>query len=530
VKNGGTFAGLIEKIPYLKELGVTAVELLPIQEFDARENFRTNPFTGEKLANYWGYSTISFFAPKGGYALENGRGEQVLEFKRMVKALHKEGLELILDVVFNHTAEGNQMGPTLNFRGLDNTIYYILENGRYYKNFSGCGNTMNCNHPVVREYILNCLRYWVTEMHVDGFRFDLASILGRGPDGSVLENPPILEQISEDPVLRDTKIIAEAWDAAGLYQVGSFPGGRWAEWNGKYRDTLRAFWKGDEGRVSELATRLAGSSDLYEHSGRRPFHSINFITCHDGFTLEDLVSYNEKHNEANAENNTDGENNNMSFNYGHEGETEDREILAVRLCQRKNFMASLLVSQGVPMMLGGDEMGRTQSGNNNAWCQDNEISWMSWERLEKNRGFFRFVRCLIRLRKEHIVLRRNHFFSGNDGNADEIPDVSWFDHRGHDNPWHDKAKTLAFFLSGSPEDTGFEEEDDNFYFMMNAHHKPVSFRLPPVFRELSWKRVVDTSKTEPEDIYESGSEPDMPVDGLIPLEGRSLIVLINKTT
>ena len=527
VAHKGKFSGLMEKIPYLKDLGITAVELLPVQDFDEDENFRTNPFTGEKLKNFWGYSTFAFFAPKGRYALHSGNGEQVKEFKEMVKALHRSGIEIFLDVVFNHTAEGNEMGPTLCFRGFDNTIYYMLENGRYYKNYSGCGNTMNCNHPIVRDFILSCLRYWVVEMHVDGFRFDLASILGRDKDGKVLENPPLLEWIAEDAVLRDTKIIAEAWDAAGLYQVGSFPGGRWAEWNGKYRDTVRAFWRGDHGRIGELATRIAGSSDLYLHSGRKPFHSINFVTCHDGFTLRDLVSYNEKHNEANGEFNKDGENHNLSYNYGVEGETDDREILRTRKRQRRNFMTTLMISQGVPMILSGDEIGRTQFGNNNAWCQDSEISWLNWNLFKEEEAFHRFVSLLIRFRKNHIAFRRSHFFKGKDGGG-EIPDISWFCQKGKSALWSEKVRTIAFFLSGSSEDTGYDREDSNFYVLINAHPKKMSFRLPENFRGLKWKMVVNTGNESPRDIYEEGREPEMETSGLIRLEARSMMVLRNE--
>ncbi len=526
VVHKGKFAGLIEKIPYLKDLGVTAVELLPIQEFDENENFRTNPFTGEKLKNYWGYSTISFFSPKGSYCVHNSLGQQVIEFKDLVKEFHKAGIEVILDVVFNHTGEGNEKGPTLSFRGIDNVIYYMLENGRYYKNFSGCGNTMNCNHPIVRDFILDCLRYWVVEMHIDGFRFDLASILGRDSDGTVLENPPLIQIIAEDPILRNTKLIAEAWDAAGLYQVGSFPGTRWAEWNAKFRDTLRSFWKGDKGKISDLATRLAGSSDLYQHSGRRPFHSINFITCHDGFTLRDLVSYNNKHNEANSENNNDGENNNASYNYGVEGETEDSEIISIRKRQRKNFMVSLLLSQGVPMINMGDEFGRTQNGNNNPWCQDNEISWMDWNLLKKESDFHRFVKLLINFRKNHKAFKRINFFKGVAG-INEIPDINWFDHKGLHLRWDENLKHIAFFLSGAPEDTGYEEEDSNFYIMMNAHEKKLSFRLPKEFAVLKWKIAINTYSDSPCDIFEDKDQPIFNPDKILAVEGRSIIVLQN---
>ncbi|MFH1760559.1 MAG: alpha-amylase family glycosyl hydrolase, partial [bacterium] len=427
IKHKGTFRGIIEKIPYLKKLGITAVELMPIHEFDENEILRYDPVTKNKLKNYWGYSTINFFAPRGKYSASGTLGQQVKEFKTIVKALHKSNIEVILDVVFNHTAEGNEFGPTICFRGIDNSIYYMLENGRNYKNYSGCGNTLNCNHPIVQSFILDCLVYWVLEMHVDGFRFDLASILGRDKNGTVLENPPVIERISENPLLRDTKIIAEAWDAAGLYQVGRFPGDRWAEWNGRFRDDIRAFWRGDKGCVPKFATRFTGSSDLYEHANKRPFHSINFVTCHDGFTLNDLVSYNEKHNLMNGEENADGDNNNLSNNCGFEGPVENKEINRLRERQMKNFILTLFLSQGLPMLLSGDEFKRTQQGNNNAYCQDNEISWLDWDLLKKHRSFFSFVKNLIWFRKTHPVFRRGSFFQGKDTGLNGLEDIKWYD-------------------------------------------------------------------------------------------------------
>ncbi|RMD52954.1 MAG: glycogen debranching enzyme GlgX, partial [Nitrospirae bacterium] len=406
VKHPGTFKGLIEKIPYLKSLGITAVELMPIAEFNENDNYFRNPFTGEKLKNFWGYSTIAFFAPKASYASAKKDGAQIREFKELVREFHKAGIEVILDVVFNHTAEGGEKGPVFSFKGLDNSIYYILSpEDKEYMNFSGCGNTINCNHPIVRNFIIDCLRYWVIEMHVDGFRFDLASILGRDRNGNILSNPPIIERIAEDPILSKTKLIAEAWDAAGLYQVGSFYGSRWAEWNGKFRDDVRKFISGYPGTLSALATRFAGSADLYRDSGRRPYHSINFVTSHDGFTLYDLVSYNKKHNYANGEDNRDGMDENFSWNCGVEGETEDLNIMNLRWRQIKNYATILLLSQGVPMILAGDEFGRTQKGNNNAYCQDNEISWVNWELAEKNNHLLRFFKYLIILRRLHPVFR-----------------------------------------------------------------------------------------------------------------------------
>ena len=368
----GTYQGVIESIPYLTALGITSLELLPIHEFNENELTRVNPRTGLPLKNYWGYSTIAFFAPKASYASEYEGGAPVFEFKRMVRELHKNGIEVILDIVFNHTAEGSEFGPTFSFRGLDNTIYYMLEdNLRYYRNYSGCGNTVNCNHPVVQSFILDCLRYWVIEMHVDGFRFDLGSILGRDQKGALMDNPPTIEQIAEDPILRKTKIIAEAWDAGGAYQVGNFHGGRWAEWNDRFRDDVRLFWRGDVPHARELATRVTGSADLYLRNGRKPFHSINFVTSHDGFTLYDLLSYNRKHNEENGENNRDGADSNHSYNNGFEGKTENNSIEGLRKQKAKNILLTLLLSLGTPMLTAGDEVLRTQQGNNNPYCQDN---------------------------------------------------------------------------------------------------------------------------------------------------------------
>jgi glycogen operon protein len=478
VRHPGTFQGLIEKIPYLQQLGITAVELLPIQEFDEREIMHKDPTTGKQLTNYWGYSTISFFAPKGRYSSSGSIGEQVQEFKKMVIALHKAGIEVILDVVFNHTAEGDETGPTLCFRGLDNTIYYLLaEGGRRYKNFSGCGNTLNCNHPVVRGLILDCLLYWVIEMHVDGFRFDLASILGRNQEGRILKNPPLIERIAENPVLRDTKIIAEAWDAGGAYQVGSFPG-RWAEWNGHYRDDIRRFWRRDPGMVPQLATRLAGSSDLYQKNGRAPFHSVNFVTCHDGFTLHDLVSYTTKHNEANGHKNSDGTNENFSCNYGVEGETDNVNINALRTRQVKNFIATLMLSQGVPMLLGGDEFRRTQRGNNNAYCQDNERSWYNWDFVRKHGEIVRFTKELIAFRKRHPCLRRTHFFSGQDTDHDGLPDISWYTTAAQEPDWSNDSTSLACLIDGSYPEMSGEVTDNDLYLMFNAAEKACTFVLP----------------------------------------------------
>ncbi|HEY6564809.1 MAG TPA: glycogen debranching protein GlgX, partial [Pirellulaceae bacterium] len=395
VERPGTYLGIIEKIPYLKSLGVTAVELMPVHEFPILDIQGKVP----PRVNYWGYDPLAFFAPHRGYAWDPTPGAQVREFKEMVKALHQNGIEVILDVVFNHTCEGNHVGPVLSFKGLENRVYYMLDAAGKYRNFSGCGNTINGNHPIVREMIFHCLRQWVHNYHVDGFRFDLASILSRDRDGHLVPNPPLVETIAEDPLLADTKIIAEAWDAAGAYQVGSFASLRWAEWNGHYRDDMRRYWRGDDGMLGAFATRLAGSSDLYQPGGRRPYHSINFITSHDGFTLNDLHTYAEKHNEANGEGNRDGESNNHSANYGVEGPTDRGGIPKTRERQLKNALATLLLSQGVPMIHSGDEFRRTQRGNNNAYCQDNELSWLDWRLAEENADLVRFCRGLVAFRR-----------------------------------------------------------------------------------------------------------------------------------
>jgi glycogen operon protein len=420
VRHPGTFAGLIEKIEHLKSLGVTTVELLPIDEFDENDCPFVNPLTGELLHNFWGYNTISYATPKAAYASNPHVTAPWDEFWVLVKAFHGAGLEIILDVVFNHTAERGDDGPTYNFRGVDNQLYYLMDEHGRYLNFTGCGNTVNSNHPAVRGLLLDCLRYLVAETGVDGFRFDLASVFGRDRRGSVLVEPPVVELISEDALLAEAKLIAEPWDASGLYQVGTFPGGpRWSEWNGCYRDDVRRFWRGDPGMTSALATRLCGSDDLYRD--REPLHSINFVTCHDGFTLADLVSYDRKHNEANGEGNRDGTDANWSWNCGAEGPTDRPKVLALRQRQARNLIATLMVSQGVPMLLGGDEFLRTQRGNNNAWCQDNATSWVDWTLSERHADFLRFVRELIALRLRHPVLRRRTFLTGG---ADGGPPMS----------------------------------------------------------------------------------------------------------
>ena len=523
VRHAGTYAGLVEKIPYLRQLGITAVELLPVQEFDERENPRVNPSTGERLTNYWGYSPMAFFAPEGRYSDLGAHGQQVDAFKSMVKALHDAEIEVILDVVFNHTAEGDQRGPTVSLRGLDNRIYYMLsDGGARYLNLTGCGNTVNCNHPVVRTLIRDCLRYWVVEMHVDGFRFDLASVLGRDVNGELLENPPLIELITEDPLLSDTKLIAEAWDAAGAYQVGSFPGVRWSEWNGRFRDDVRRFWLGDAGMLGTFATRLSGSADLYEAAGRTPQHSINFVTSHDGFTLRDMVSYARRHNEANAEANRDGCPAEHSANHGHEGETDDPRVQRVRDRQVRNLLLSLLMSQGVPMLLAGDEMGRTQRGNNNAYCHDDETSWIDWAGVDESAELVRFTRELIALRARTPAVRRDRFLRGG---APRQADVAWFGPDGHHPRWTDpESRAVGCMLESA------EVDDQQVVLLFNAADRPVTFCLPPVPQQRVWVRAVDTGKLPPDDIRSSGDEALLDDPERYGIGPRTSAVLVGQRT
>ena len=486
VKYAGTFAGMREKISYLKELGITAVELLPIFAFDELENSRVHD--GMQLYNYWGYSTVCFFAPKVGYAASGRMHMETEELKNLILQLHKNGIEVILDVVFNHTAEGNENGPTISYRGIDNRTYYLLTPEGYYYNFSGCGNTLNCNNSVVRNCILDCLRYWVTDYHVDGFRFDLASILARDENGAPMTDPPLLETLANDAVLGRTKLIAEAWDAGGMYQVGTFPSwGKWAEWNGKYRDCVRSFVKGNADSAPELFYRIGGSQDLY--GNRSAEASVNFITCHDGFTLADCVSYNEKHNEANGENNQDGCNDNCSWNCGAEGETEDAAVLALRLRQMKNMLTLLLLSRGVPMLLAGDEFANMQHGNNNAYCQDNEISWLDWSLLGKNSGLHHFVCNLIAFRKAHPVLRSKDF--SQEHNETGYPELSFHGTE----PWSldQNAPTLTFAVLYAESGVKFGLSQDSFlYIAVNAHWEAHTFRLPIIPADKRWHLWVDT--------------------------------------
>jgi isoamylase len=529
VEHPGTYMGVVEKIPYFKELGVTAIELLPVHVFNQWEFTRFNPKTRERLRNYWGYNSLGFFAPNDRYSqLDVSRGQQVVAFKEMVQALHQAGLEVILDVVFNHTAEGNHLGPTLCFRGIDNSIYYLLEdNLRYYKNFSGVGNNLNCNHPIVRDFIIDCLRYWVQEMHVDGFRFDLATGLSRDRWGHISGNPALPARIAEDPLLRTAKLIAEPWDIGG-YQVGYFPGGRWAEWNDKYRDELRQYWRGDPGLTGALATRLTGSADLYYANGRTPNHSINFVAAHDGFTLNDVVSYNVKHNEMNGENNRDGHDHNYSCNYGIEGPTDDPEIESLRNRQVKNLLATLMLSQGTPMLLGGDEFRRTQQGNNNAYCQHNEISWYNWEFLEKHAGIYRLTRHLIALRQAHPVFRRATFFTGLDINKDQYRDIHWYSSSGRDADWDPTNKRLMCILDGSKEEIGAAEDDVDVLMLFNSDDRSHLFYLPPAPHDGRWRLALDTSLPFPYDIHPPGQEVELEPAIVYHVKPYSMVVMISK--
>ena len=519
VAHPGTYLGLIDKIPYLKSLGVTAVELLPIQEFGETRLGRCSLTSGRELRNYWGYSTIGFFAPTSLYATDGAR-RQLDGFRTMVRALHEARIEVILDVVVNHTSEGNEKGPTLCFRGIDNAIYYMLDEQGKYLNFSGCGNTLNCNHPLVRDFILDCLRYWVTAMHVDGFRFDLASILGRDTKGRIVENAPLIERIAEDPFLRDTKLIAEAWDAGGAYQVGSFGDVRWAEWNGLYRDDVRRFWRGDAAMKGIFATRLAGSADLYQRAGRSPAHSINFITAHDGFTLRDLVSYNRKHNLANGENNRDGLDENFGWNCGVEGDTTDAKISALRLRMQKNYLATLFLSNGIPMLLGGDEFGRTQKGNNNAYCQDSEISWYDWTLLETNQDLFRFCREIIRFRRENPVFARLAYFKGAPATPDGDPDLAWFDAEGLPAKWDAPDPSLACRIDGA------QNGSVTLYLMFNPSLETIEFHVP----DGAWKIRVDTAGSSPRDIQSAEDAAALKGPATRLVSGKSVMALSRRDT
>lgn len=524
VKHPGTFAAIREKIPYFKALGVNCIELMPIYEFDEFEHSRPHPETGELLLNYWGYSTVGFFAPKTGYAATGRLGMHVDELKTLVKELHRNGIEVILDVVFNHTAEGNERGSTISFRGIDNKIYYMLTPNGYYVNFSGTGNTLNCNHPVVRNMVLDCLRYWASEYHIDGFRFDLASILGRDQSGTPLPNPPLLETLAFDPILAKCKLIAEAWDAGGLYQVGSFPAyGRWAEWNGKYRDTMRKFLKGDVGVIGEVAQRLQGSPDLYPSRG--PTASINFITCHDGFTLADLVSYNGKRNEANGEQNRDGANDNYSWNCGWEGLTDDQLINALRRRQIKNAIAMLMVSQGVPMIYMGDEVGRTQNGNNNTYCHDSALNWLDWALVDSNADLLQFVSHCVKFRLAHPALRNRDHFRNRDDVGSGYADITWHGTQAWNADWSDGSRTLAFMLCGKHAKGG-RTQDDYIYVALNMYWDALPFEPPQLPSGMQWRVSVNTSA--PVDWYAIGEEPILADQHQFLVGGRSVVILVGK--
>ena len=514
VKSPGTFRGLAEKVPYLAELGVTAIELLPVTEFEESDSTLLDPATGERLRNLWGYQPLALFAPRSAYAATGAAGGEVGEFKTLVKTCHRAGIEVILDLVFNHTGEGSEAGPTVSLRGLDNSIYYMVDPATgSYLDFSGCGNTLNCNHPVMRNLVLSCLRYWVTEMHVDGFRFDLASVLGRGRDGAVLSNPPLLEMIAGDPVLAHTKLIAEAWDAAGLYQVGSFPNwGRWAEWNGRFRDDLRRFLRGEPGTTGSLATRLAGSADLYQGGGREPFHSVNFVTSHDGFTLADLVSYEHKHNLGNGEQDRDGDTNNLSWNCGAEGPTGDPSVRALRSRQRKTFLLLLLAAQGVPMLLAGDERGRSQRGNNNAYCQDNEISWLTWELDADAAELLRFTRGLLAFRRRHASLRRRDYGEGErwvhwQGRLRDTPD------------WSPESRCLGMHLPGGNE--------ADVMVLANSDSAAVLCELP-LLADRHWRLAADSAQPAPADLSPDGSEPLLAEPFLYLVAPHSAVLLVGR--
>jgi len=491
VNNPGTFLGIIEKIPHLLDLGVNAIELLPIQEFDEEEYHRAHPHT-QRLYNYWGYSTVNFFAPMNRFASSSACGAAIKEFKTMVKSLHQHGIEVILDIVFNHTAEGNEKGPELSFKGIDPDVYYIKDNKKKHLNYSGCGNTVNANHPIVLEFIINVLRYWVVEMHVDGFRFDLASALTRGCHGNPLPNAPLIEVISKDPFLAKTKLIAEPWDAAGLYQVGDFSPQtkRWSEWNDKYRDGVRRFIKGTSWTNGDFAMRMCGSDDLYHARG--PCASINFITAHDGFTLADLVSYNMKHNLKNGEHNRDGSNDNNSWNCGVEGSTVNNAVLNLRKRQMRNFHLALLLSQGIPMLLMGDEYGHTKNGNNNTWCQDNEINWFLWDHLSVNAAFYRFYRLAIHFRKNHSLLRRTTFLSPQD--------ITWHGKTPFKPEWNFPNTFVAFTLND------FAGNND-LYVAFNANDQEAVVQLPIPPNSKTWHWIVNTANPSPTDFYENDEGP-----------------------
>lgn len=502
VQNPGTFLGMIEKIPYLVDLGINAVKLLPIFEFNECEYRRFNPYTGERLFNFWGYSTVSYFTPMQRYGT-------IDDFKRLVKALHKNGIEVILDVVFNHTAEGNGDGPILSFKGIDLPVYYILDSHHQFANYTGCGNTVNCNHAVVREFIRTSLQYWVTEMHVDGFRFDLAGVMMRGLKGEVLNYQPIIEELSEDPLLASTKLIAEPWDCSGLYELGNFYPGkrRWSEWNDKYRDSVRRFIKGDRGEKRQFAERICGSQDIFEGKGT-PACSVNFVTAHDGFTLKDLVSYNQKNNSANGEDNRDGNPNNVSWNCGKEGDTDDLKILALRERQMKNFHLTLMISQGIPMLMMGNEYGHSRFANNNTWCQDNTLNWFLWEELEKNRSLYDYFKGLIHFRKNHPIFKLDRFLTKED--------IEWHSVNPSDPDWEGDTQFIAFTLKNG---------EEQIYAAFNMHHNPIDATLPNPPQGKKWHIIANTSAIPPQDFFQEENSPQVDGDTFLFNEHSSVLFI-----
>ncbi len=523
-KKRGKYTGLVEVIPYLKKLGITSLELLPVFEFDENENININPKTGECLKNYWGYSTAAFFAPKAGYA-ENPENA-VNEWKYMIREFHKAGIEIIIDVVFNHTAEGNENGAVFSFKGFDNSIYYHLEeNKNTYKNYSGCGNTLNASHPAVTQFILDCLRYWVTEMHADGFRFDLATALARDENGTVNTHAFLLRAIAEDAVLRSAKIIAEPWDAAGGYMLGAFPN-RWAEWNDMFRDTVRSFWLLPNPDIRKLATRVTGSSDLYSQHGRRPYQSVNFVCCHDGFTLFDLLRYDQKHNEENGENNCDGTNNNCNSNCGAEG-FASAEIETIRMRIAKNILITLLLSAGTPMLNMGDEVLRTQNGNNNAYCQDNDISWFDWRLTEENKEVFEFARKLIRLRIGHFSFTRKSFFTGIAKVYGAGSDLQWFNSEAESPDWNTPTHFLAFLIDGNKINLESDKDDNDFYIMFNSYDSDITVKLPAPSCG-KWHRLIDTSYPFNEDFTDEDKAVQLPNQKIYVIFAKTAVVLISK--
>jgi len=526
VKHPGTFCGIIEKIPYLKSLGVTAVELLPVFSFDDSDFREVN---GTKLVNYWGYSTVSYFSPHHGYCSDPDSGGQVNEFRDMVKELHQAGIEVILDVVFNHTDEGNHQGPVFSFKGFDNSTYYYLTgpsgSKEFYYDYTGCGNTFNCNHPIGEKFILDCLRYWVKEMHVDGFRFDEGSVLTRGENGAPLEHPPVIWSIELDELLSSSKVIAEAWDAAGLYQIGYFPGARWAEWNGKFRDAIRRFVKGEPGIISEVAARITGSADLYQWEHKEPVNSVNFVTAHDGFTLYDLVAYNDKHNEANGESNNDGISDNLSWNCGAEGATDDQWVNDLRTRQMKNFAVLLLLSMGVPMIVGGDEHKRTQWGNNNTYCHDSELNWYDWQKIstQDSQEMIRFWSLLINNRCEYRDHFRGRYFSGR-VNRFGVPEICWANPDLGEPNWDDpNSRCLAVTYGDMSDET---ENTLNLHIMMNMYWEPVEFKIPS-YDGLIWRRTIDTALCSPNDIVAPDQAQVIDSSSYL-VTGRSIVAVTTR--